>query len=200
MEQLSLFDLPNESFYEKLQQQIDDIIFSHHLPQKSIHLYSNVPSTGKNAGKETSKSICIYEPDYPPRKDSHDAAPGKNFIILNIKNSSSNRIELQIRERQFAMIDTPLTAEVKAAKINPSFVTVLFDRNDNSIFSYIKGNILYCLANYESSSSFGCCSRFIECSDAKECVHENKIYSMGCKYRKNLESGKIFYGKNRNID
>ena len=47
---------------------------------------------------------------------------------------------------------------------------------------------------------FGCCSRFVECSDARKCVHENKLFSMACHYRHNLDNGRIFYGKNKNVD
>lgn len=45
-----------------------------------------------------------------------------------------------------------------------------------------------------------CCSRYLECSDAKACVHPDKLFALGCGYRKILQSGKIYYGKNRNID
>lgn len=45
-----------------------------------------------------------------------------------------------------------------------------------------------------------CCSRYMECSDAKTCVHPDKAFALGCGYRKILNSGRIFYGKNRNID
>lgn len=45
-----------------------------------------------------------------------------------------------------------------------------------------------------------CCSRFEKCSDEKKCVHPNKDFALGCGYRKILNSGRIFYGKNRNID
>ncbi len=45
-----------------------------------------------------------------------------------------------------------------------------------------------------------CCSRYLECSDAKACVHPDKSFAMVCGYRKILASGKIFYGRNRNID
>lgn len=47
--------------------------------------------------------------------------------------------------------------------------------------------------------SFGCCSRFIACSDEMECIHPNHLFALGCAYRKNLDQGKIFYGKNRTI-
>ena len=171
MQQLSLFDTVFKSFYEQLQVVIDNIIATHDLPNNSIHLYSNISSKGVNAGKETSKSICIFEPEYPP-KASTSKAPGKTV---------------------------PTTATIKIVKSDKVFQHVIFKNNDSSIYSFIRENILYCLANYKATSSFGCCSRFIECSNAKRCVHENKIYSMGCKYRMNLDSGKIFYGENKNI-
>lgn len=195
--QISLFDKQRKPLYERVQEEIDKIIASHDLPKNSIHLYSNVSTKGKNAGKETSKSICIYEPAYPVGAYGKND-PGRNFTILNFKKVSP-RIELSIRNDQFDAIDLPDTAKDKVLKSSPGFHFVSFCPEDESIYAYISHNIIYCLANYKSSSSFGCCSKFIECSDLKKCVHENKIYSMGCKYRMNLEFGKIFYGKNRNI-
>lgn len=47
-----------------------------------------------------------------------------------------------------------------------------------------------------AAESFGCCSRYRACSDAKACLIPDLDYSRGCIYRKNLESGNIFYGKN----
>ena len=48
-------------------------------------------------------------------------------------------------------------------------------------------------------TSFACCSAFIRCSDARECLHQTDIYYNHCYYRENLEAGRIFYGKNKNI-
>jgi hypothetical protein len=56
------------------------------------------------------------------------------------------------------------------------------------------------LCENEPVHTFGCCDLSIKCSDAKKCVHSDKKYAKGCYYKKNLEAGKIFYGKNRNID
>ncbi len=50
-----------------------------------------------------------------------------------------------------------------------------------------------------SGAGFGCCSRYEECSDARKCTQPMKLLSLACQYRKNLEQGRIFYGKNRNI-
>ena len=48
-------------------------------------------------------------------------------------------------------------------------------------------------------TSFACCSAFVRCSDARECLHQTDIYYNHCYYRENLEAGRIFYGKNKNI-
>ena len=52
---------------------------------------------------------------------------------------------------------------------------------------------------FSTASSFGCCSKYEQCSDEKQCIHANPFYSYGCIYRKNLANGKIFYGKNKNV-
>lgn len=46
---------------------------------------------------------------------------------------------------------------------------------------------------------FGCCSSFVACSDARACLYPHDRFYNGCYYRKNLEAGRIFYGKNRNV-
>ena len=51
-----------------------------------------------------------------------------------------------------------------------------------------------------ATESFGCCSRYLECSNEKFCVHPEKEEARGCMYKINLDGGRIFYGKNRNID
>lgn len=44
-----------------------------------------------------------------------------------------------------------------------------------------------------------CCSRYLACSDAKKCIHPDPAFAVKCGYRRILKSGRIFYGKNRNI-
>jgi len=43
---------------------------------------------------------------------------------------------------------------------------------------------------------FGCCSSYVECSNDGKCLHPREEFYLGCQYRKNLEVGRIFYGKN----
>lgn len=49
-----------------------------------------------------------------------------------------------------------------------------------------------------SPDSFGCCSSYRACSDTGQCVIPDRDYSANCLYRRNLEAGRIFYGKNAN--
>ena len=48
------------------------------------------------------------------------------------------------------------------------------------------------------ADGFGCCSYFNDCSDARACVFASDPHYRGCHYRRHLEAGRIFYGKNRN--
>lgn len=196
MKQESVFHATS-ILYENLQGLFDEIIKEEKLPKNSLHLFSNKSHKGKKAGEEISKSICIYEPEYPPSKDDFDN-PGKNFVVMNLRQKKSS-IELLIRDSQFNSIERPTSADIKKLK-SDVFIHVIFSETDNAIFPYIKENILYCLSHYRSKEkTFGCCSLFIKCSDSQKCIHANRLYATSCLYRHQLESGKIFYGKNKNI-
>lgn len=47
--------------------------------------------------------------------------------------------------------------------------------------------------------TFDICSRYMQCSDEKKCVHPDKLHAKECSYRRKLQDGIVFYGKNRNI-
>ena len=66
-------------------------------------------------------------------------------------------------------------------------IALLFEDVDNFI-----------IKNY-TAETFGCCHRYVECSDQRKCLHPDILHSKGCMYRVNLENGRIFYGKNKNI-
>ena len=55
------------------------------------------------------------------------------------------------------------------------------------------------LSSSTKGDSFGCCSDFVRCSDALCCLKNDNPAYRGCAYRKNLEAGRVFYGKNKNI-
>lgn len=174
---------------------LEKMISEKELPEKAISLVTNYARDGK---KITSYSISIYEPDYPILSNS-PKDPTRNSIALNIKDKGA-RVELQISKSRVNEIGVPVDAETKISKTDNSNVQVILPIDSPNLLDYIKQNVEYALDNYTSkASSFGCCSLFVECSDAKHCIHENKLYSKACEYRKNLEMGRIFYGKNKTI-
>lgn len=56
----------------------------------------------------------------------------------------------------------------------------------------------YCM-ELNSSDSFDCCSRYMQCSDALKCVNPHPEVYKYCKYKNKLKNGIVYYGKNRNI-
>lgn len=86
--------------------------------------------------------------------------------------------------------------ENKSTFIQVPFNSVFHSNEDQSSFSFVFQSIFKKLFNFDD---FGCCSRYIECSNAKHCVHPDIIFATACQYGANLENGKIFYGENRNI-
>ena len=45
---------------------------------------------------------------------------------------------------------------------------------------------------------FGCCARYVQCSDERKCLNPDFLMSLACAYKRHLEAGRIFYGKNKN--
>ncbi len=69
-----------------------------------------------------------------------------------------------------------------------------------NLIKWVRDAVQHRISNYVTAApSFSCCSEFEACSDAKKCIHPNRMYSTACSYRYNLEAGRIFYGKNRNV-
>lgn len=182
-------------FETRVNEIVNEIIQKKSLPENSIYIHSNISTKGKKEGQEISKSLCISEPDYPidPFKKN---TQNKSYVIMNIKSLSN--FELQIRKKQFEEINYPAEAKIKELKSDQVYKHIVFDQESENLYAYIRANVVYCVEHYTSSNSFGCCCRYEECSNAKTCLHENKLYATGCFYRKNLESGRIFYGVNRN--
>ena len=175
---------------------LDNLVTEMELPESSLSLIPNYSQDGKNT--ITSYSVSIYEPDYPfspnAKKD-----PSRNSTVLNIKEKGS-KLELTIGSGLFDVVGRPENAEVKESSLARDGVKVTLSNDSAELTDYIKRLTVRRLASYEpKADSFGCCDLFTACSDAGRCLHVNKLYSKACSYRRNLEAGRIFYGKNKNI-
>lgn len=93
--------------------------------------------------------------------------------------------------------------DYSAADNKEGLVTYFIENgNEHELEEYVqlilKGVDKFVYDNY-AADSFGCCHRFVECSDAKVCTHPDELHAKGCMYKSNLDAGRIFYGKNKNV-
>lgn len=94
----------------------------------------------------------------------------------------------------------PKNCPTQTTKSDENYIRILVDQ-DHPIESYTDFLLTVTGASIDRLPKvWDCCSRYMECSDAKTCVHPDKVFALDCGYRKILNSGRIFYGKNRNID
>ena len=194
-----------DDWKQRIREMLIQLVREYELPEGSLYLSDNKGK--KDNTKIISYSVCIWEPDYPLNPKEK---PGKNKIVVTIVPSTvkgrPDDLDLSLREdqegdlRRFLPKDAELIEQAKADK-DARMVRVRFKKSSETLTDYIRKNTEYCIKGYNSKAArFGCCSSFEKCSDAKKCLHENKLYSMACMYRAHLEEGRIFYGKNRNID
>lgn len=93
-------------------------------------------------------------------------------------------------------------AQADHQKASDSFLRIELDSAESSsVITYTSAlaSVLTDIIN-RLPKEWDCCSRYLECSNARKCIHPDPSFALGCGYRKILASGKIFYGENRNID
>ena len=82
------------------------------------------------------------------------------------------------------------------AEAGPRIRLYLNDDFKNVAFSALVQKICTDFKEWAPVNLFGCCSLYVECSDEKECLRWRDEEYLGCAYRRNLEAGRIFYGRN----
>jgi len=139
--------------------------------------------------------------------DNESIVLSKNISDYSVKFKSSIIFKVKEGKNDYICVKKNFQGDVFArysrdiCRISASFVFIPFcainnfDENFSDLLLIITQKIL---GNY-NNDEFGCCHRYIDCSDAKKCVHPNKLESLGCMYKRNLEKGLIFYGRNKNI-
>lgn len=201
----SCVNILNTDFKKKLHQKLQEVITLRSLPCiNSLFIYTNYSS--KTPSEETSTSVYVFDPGYPPEI----TRISKSSLCFSFTQTTSGRgknkiavVDFSIGKDAFEQIPVNFLAEVKPPtdyKMCYTLRVAMSRLDDDALLSYLLKIVEYRIDHYHAMHSFSCCSRYLECSDAMHCVHENLLYATGCGYRKNLENGRIFYGKNRNID
>ena len=163
---------------------IDELVVKYKLPKDGLCLIEN------KGAKNSTFTFVINEQTFQVINKN---VVSRSMIILNFVQVKSGITELIIKNKMIDKFPYPSTMtlkEVKSDKLNHHLLAV---NDDINCKDYIKDITEYCLSIYESSSTFGCCSKYNECSKIRECVHENKLYSTGCMYRKKIEKNIIYF-------
>lgn len=199
----TLFDIADgtvyDEFLDKMQKRCEEIVACRRLPKNSIIMK-------KREGKDvTSISVCVNEPPYPILPvDEGKEFNAKPFVYTRIPQAKNQFgvLEIHIAPYEHNRIPPPSNAEVsfKQVKDIGPYVDVRLSLTDPALYDYLVALVNLHIDNYVTSQpAFGCCDMFEKCSDAKRCLHSNLLYSTACAYRRNLESGRVFYGKNKNV-
>ena len=186
-EQISLFDNATP-WQDVANEAIRQVIEEEELPEDSLLIDANYSRKGD---KITSYSLCIRKPDYPKGINSNGdiksslcniqfAGHGAIHLLLPILfTSTASEYGFEVKKRRsesfIRVIVTPTSANMQEL-----FHAVIRD----SVSRYLRGG---------TDNSFGCCHLYKECSAARKCLHENKLYARGCQYYYNLNAGRIFY-------
>lgn len=89
--------------------------------------------------------------------------------------------------------DTDFTSDASFVRLPFALAEKHMDEINNLFLIIIKKYL-----ELSDLNTFGCCSKYIQCSDEKKCLYPDNVDYMGCLYKRNLEKGRIFYGKNKN--
>ncbi len=191
------FDISYPEFISRLEELAAEIVATEALLPGSIAVRSN------NGKTVTSHSVCTCELPFP-------CAPGDKPAVSSIFNvrpckakADVGRAILKIADfiHSAAPIPPDASEELKIPNATSSspYWNVKVNMASPDTIPYLRALILFRLAHYLSGAApFGCCGMFKECSDARRCIHPNRLYATSCAYRHNLDAGRIFYGKNKN--
>ena len=134
---------------------------------------------------------------FEDRKNYTSAMFNSSVIIrFTIKSDLTISVPTSITPKFDTYSSANITAAKDYTKIRFSLSEVLNQQE------FIKELLAQVTQNFidKLPKEFDCCSRYVECSNAKHCIHPDGDFSLKCGYRKILQSGKIYYGANRNID
>ncbi len=68
--------------------------------------------------------------------------------------------------------------------------------NENELTDYVYHDEINSEEEDLSNSVFACCHLYYKCSNEKRCLCDDEVRAYQCAYRKNLDNGNIFFGRN----
>lgn len=160
------------------------------------------------------KSVCETTFKESPYVDTVSTNLNKNsaasIIFCGLKafdcTAKKDKIMFCLKNDYFSMLkeeDIPVKYEINNVKSLKDFTRIFISKNFYDFQKFVDYIFIFCEEyvdeHYIPDHLFDCCHRYMECSDEKKCTCPDYLYSKGCTYRKKLEKGIVFFGKNRNI-
>ena len=139
-----------------------------------------------NENKNGSVSIWITE-------ITNESTSKMAFNVSQRGRKDNKNISFNVKKDLLSALNVPESAEIKEISNDTTNVRIDFPVGFKDYYKLIEQLLLTSIDSFEPSQKFGCCDKYKECSQAGKCIHNNQFYSKACWYRKNLESGKIFY-------
>lgn len=127
-----------------------------------------------------------------------------SYTAVMFGNLTAFRLRIRGKQRYISIPLTladliPNDAPTKKASTGEKYCRVLItDEHPLDSYTSFLINVVGETVN-RYPKEWDCCSRYLECSDAMTCTHPDKVFALGCGYRKILGSGRVYYGKNRNV-
>ena len=154
---------------------------------------------------KSSVADCGGKSEHLTYKSTKSDTVGSGYTVVSFEKITVFRLHLRGTQHYISIPSVfsdliPDSFPTKQLPSDSKYIRILIEK-DRPIESY--HDFLVKIAGETVNrypKEWDCCSRYLECSNAKTCVHPDKSFALGCGYRKILNSGRIFYGKNRNID
>ena len=176
-----------------IQEKLNEIIEKRELESDALQLRANATRSNNPV---VSYSVYIID-------DDGKAETQKSVIrIKPMSSKNEDYFHVFINDDKLQFVSLPDGVEIKNTKtdIAAQITRLKVPNNEDILLQIVDEATNHALDVYKSAGNmFGCCSSFNECSDKKACLYPHKFYTSRCWYRTNLEKGKIFYGKNKNI-
>lgn len=159
------------------------------------------------------KELATYEKILPVLREAADMAGGDGDLITIKHGKSYSSIwfgsllafRLCLRKNNYIEVSADLKDKVlqlgplsEQKPVAGRFWRVNLDEDAIANNAAVLGDVVKATVD-RTPKEWDCCSRYLDCSDAKGCVHPDKKVALLCGYRQVLNSGRIFYGKNRNV-
>lgn len=168
---------------------MEQITFDSNNTDKSDDKRIQTALEKKIANQEYTKFLNVKE-----NQDGSISIKAKSILVAKIKLSKKTAyIEVKPKyEKDFINFEMIRTKN--------DYSRIKIDGIDEVLALIEQLSIVYMKVLSElGEESFGCCHRYVECSDALKCLHPDFLTSLACSYKKNLDKGRVFYGKNKNI-